>query len=190
MVGAQKFWGEIHPSQVCRELTLCIKLLWAGVSTLVVVQKLWEELQQDVRTHPNAQCFLLHISHRNTDYWAPLNAPPPSPQRGETCPHKPVNGKQERGGIRHAWQIFITFFKASLDEVHMGCASMSSMEHIQKQRIHLLKGNMWLTFLSFKLVEMKEQTILLKEWFSLSTFTLMKIFFYIRFFTLQWQWHF
>lgn len=98
---------------------------------------------------PNAQCFLLHISHRNR-VLSTSNCPPPSPQRGETRPHKPVNGRQERGGIRHAWQIFI---KASLDEVHMGCASMSSMEHIQNQRIHLLKYNVRL-FLSFKLVGM------------------------------------
>lgn len=124
---------------------------------------------------PNAQCFLLPISHRNR-LLSTSNCPPPSPQRGETRPHKPVNGRQERGGIRHAWQIFI---KASLDEVRMGCASMSSMEHIQNQRIHLLKYNVWL-FLSFKLVGMKEETILFKEWFSLSTFTLMKIFIYIR----------
>lgn len=88
------------------------------------------------RIHPYAQCFLLHVSHRNTEYWASLNAPHQVP-KGERHPHKPVNGRQERGGIRHAWQIFITFFKASLDEVHMDCASMSSMEHIQNRRIHL-----------------------------------------------------
>lgn len=28
---------------------MCMELLWAGVSALVVVQKLWEKLQQDVR---------------------------------------------------------------------------------------------------------------------------------------------
>lgn len=55
------------------------------------------------KTHPNTQCFLLQmsgelvnlvISHRNTDYLAPLNINPLSTQRGET---KPVNGQQVRG---------------------------------------------------------------------------------------------